>query len=63
MRLTNLYGKTPVKIGTAHLAMHAQDAQIRAGTDHLVTFGGQSSITIPSGAGVLSDPVGWRRPP
>jgi lysophospholipase L1-like esterase len=42
--------------------LHAQDAQIRAGTDHLVTFGGQSSVTIPPGASVLSDPVAMAAP-
>ena len=57
IRLSNLYGKAPVMIGSAHLAIHAQDARIRAGTDHLLTFAGQPGVTIPAGANVLSDPV------
>lgn len=57
IRLSNLYGKAPVTIGPAHLAMHAGGARIRAGTDHPLTFAGQSAVTIPAGASVLSDPV------
>jgi lysophospholipase L1-like esterase len=57
VRLSNLYGNAPVTIGPAHLAMHARGARIRAGTDHLLTFAGQSAVTIQAGASVLSDPV------
>jgi lysophospholipase L1-like esterase len=57
IRLSNLYGKAAVTIGPAHVAIHADGAQVRAGTDHLLTFAGQPVITIPAGASVLSDPV------
>lgn len=44
-------------IGSAHLAIHVHDARIRAGTDHLLTFAGLPTVTIPAGASVQSDPV------
>ena len=57
MRLSNLYGSTAVTIGATHLAMHADGARIRAGTDHRLTFAGRPTVTIPTGSSVLSDPV------
>ena len=55
--LSNEYGKVPLKIGSAHVALTDDGPKIKAGTDHALTFGGQSSITVPPGAPVVSDPV------
>jgi len=55
--VSNEYGKLPLKIGAAHIAQTADNGAIVPGTDHAITFSGQSSITIPPGAPVLSDPI------
>ena len=57
IRLSNEMGSTPLRIGAAHIALRAGGADIRAGTDRPLTFSGNTSITIPPGAPVLSDPV------
>ncbi|HEX4230325.1 MAG TPA: SGNH/GDSL hydrolase family protein [Bryobacteraceae bacterium] len=57
VRLSNAYGKDTVEIGGVHIALHSHGADIVAGSDHALTFGGQASISIPPNAPVLSDPV------
>jgi lysophospholipase L1-like esterase len=60
VRLSNAfgpYGTAPLTIGDAHLALRQQDSAIVPGTDHQLTFGGATSVLIPAGAFVLSDPV------
>ncbi len=57
IRLSNEYGSAPLKIGAASVARQSSGAGIVAGTLRPLTFSGQSSITIPAGAPVLSDPV------
>jgi lysophospholipase L1-like esterase len=57
IRLSNELGSTPLRIGAARVALRAGGADILADTDRPLTFGGNASITIPSGAPVLSDPV------
>jgi lysophospholipase L1-like esterase len=57
VRLSNEYGTEPLVIGEARIARHAGGAQIVAGTDRRLTFGGRSSVSIPPGAPALSDPV------
>jgi lysophospholipase L1-like esterase len=55
--LSNEYGKAPLKIGAAHIALAADGGAIKPGTDHPITFGGSPSIVIPPGAPAISDPV------
>jgi lysophospholipase L1-like esterase len=57
VRLSNAYGKDTVEIGGVHVALHSHGADIVAGSDRAVTFGGQASISIPPNAPVLSDPI------
>jgi len=61
IRISNEMGTTPLRIGTAHIALRAEGAgngaNTQAGTDRPLTFSGNTSITIPPGAPVLSDPV------
>jgi lysophospholipase L1-like esterase len=57
IRLSNAYGKETLEIGAAHVALRAQGSGIVAGSDHALTFGGRSTISIPPDAPVLSDPV------
>ena len=57
VRLSNTYGKDAVEIGAAHVALRSKASAIVSGSDHQLTFGGHSSITIPPNALVLSDPL------
>jgi hypothetical protein len=57
VRLSNAYGKQPVDIGAAHIALRAQGSGTIAGSDHALTFSGQTAVSIPPDALVLSDPV------
>lgn len=57
IRLSNEMGATTLRIGAAHVALRQSGAQISAGTDRVLTFGGSPSIDIPPGAPALSDPV------
>jgi lysophospholipase L1-like esterase len=57
IRVSNEMGTTPLRIGSAHIALRQGGAQIAAGTDRVLTFGGSPSVTIPAGAPALSDPV------
>lgn len=57
VRLSNAFGKETVEIGAAHLALSGEKSAIVAGSDHALTFGGRTSVSIPPNALVLSDPV------
>ncbi|MGI9075479.1 MAG: SGNH/GDSL hydrolase family protein [Bryobacteraceae bacterium] len=57
VRLSNAYGQEAVEIGGAHIALRQKGAAITAGSDHVLTFSGRSSITIPPNALVLSDAI------
>ncbi len=57
IELSNEYGAHPLVIGAAHVALAGNGAAITPGSDHALTFGGQTSVTVPPGAPVLSDPV------
>ncbi|HKT24147.1 MAG TPA: hypothetical protein VJR04_06060, partial [Terriglobales bacterium] len=62
VRLSNAYGDGTIEIGAAHIALHADDSSIVPGSDHVLTFGGKPSISIPPNAPVLSDPVNLNVP-
>ncbi|MGH9591784.1 MAG: GDSL-type esterase/lipase family protein, partial [Bryobacteraceae bacterium] len=57
VRFTNAYGADQLTLSDAHVAVSAGDGAIQAGTDHAVTFGGATSVHIPPGAEMYSDPV------
>ena len=57
LRFTNEFGEDPLTIENAHVALSAGGSDIKAGTDHAVTFGGAASIRIAPGAAIYSDPV------
>ena len=60
---SNEYGDRPVMIGDAHVALAEAGPAIVAGSDRPLTFGGRTTVTIPPGAPVLSDPVELAVPP
>ncbi|MFL6707502.1 MAG: SGNH/GDSL hydrolase family protein [Massilia sp.] len=57
IRVSNEFGATALRIGGAHVALRAGDANIAAGSDRALTFSGFAGIVVPPGAAVLSDPV------
>jgi len=60
VRLTNRFGKKPLVVGHATLALPRPDAgpgDLRGDTVREATFNGQKSVTIPPGGTVLTDPV------
>jgi lysophospholipase L1-like esterase len=54
---SNEYGKLPLIIGAAHVALAANGAAVVPGSDRPLTFSGHASITVPPGAPLVSDPV------
>jgi lysophospholipase L1-like esterase len=59
LRLSNEFGGVPLRLGSVHLAMVAEDGTTQPLTDHVVTFSGHPTMTIPAGAPVLSDALDW----
>ncbi len=59
VELSNEFGTDSLIIGAAHLALAtpAKFTDINLGSAQSLTFGGKSTITIPPGATVLSDPA------
>lgn len=63
VQLTNEFGTAPLTVGAAHIAASSGNGAIQAGTDHALTFSGRSTVTIPAGALVISDPVSMQAAP
>ena len=63
IRLSNTHGKTPLRIGGAHLARRRHGADIDPGSDRPLTFGGHPGVVIAPGATVTSDSVQLTVPP
>jgi len=57
IRVSNEFGAVPLRIGAARIGVRATGSDVAPGTDRVLTFSGRSSIVIPPGAPVLSDPV------
>ena len=60
IRLSNRFGTSPLTVGPVHVALQDTGAAIVPGTDRTVTFGGDDTVTIPTGALAVSDPVSLR---
>lgn len=63
LRLSNAFGSGPVEIASARLALAGPDATVRGGAEIPLTFGGAASVTLPSGAPMVSDPAAFALPP
>jgi lysophospholipase L1-like esterase len=57
LRFTNEFGLDPLTVADAHVALSAGGSSIQPGSDRAVTFGGATSVNIPPGAAIFSDPV------
>ncbi len=60
LRISNVFGTRPLRIGDMRVALHATGARIMPGSSHRVTFGGKDQVTIPVGEQEFSDPVALR---
>ncbi len=57
VRFSNAFGTKPLTLLSAHVASSAGGGTIKPEGDQALTFGGRSSVTIPAGAPMVSDPV------
>ncbi len=57
IRLSNAYGDTPLRIDALRVAHRLSGARIDPQSDRAATFDGQTTVMIPPGAYVLSDPM------
>lgn len=60
VRLSNAFGTAPLTVGDASVAIDETGAETVPGTTQQLRFGSNTSVTIPVGAEVLSDPVHLR---
>src|SRR2546422_11505815 len=57
IRLDNTFGTAPVTFGSVTVAPRIQGPAVAAGLNKPVAFSGKTSITIPAGGSVRSDPL------
>ncbi|UPG83969.1 SGNH/GDSL hydrolase family protein [Luteibacter aegosomatis] len=57
VRVSNLYGTTPLQVGHATLGLQANGASPVPGSLRPLTVGGSASFTIPAGGEVWTDPA------
>ena len=62
IRFSNEFGTTAIIIGAAHVALLSKGAQVIPESDRVLTFSGKTSVSIPPGAPMLSDPVDLKVP-
>ncbi|WP_235501850.1 SGNH/GDSL hydrolase family protein [Janthinobacterium sp. Ant5-2-1] len=55
--LSNAYGKVPLRIGAATVALAASASAIKPGSLRTLTFAGQPAASVAPGAPLVSDPV------
>jgi lysophospholipase L1-like esterase len=60
VRLSNAFGSAPLVIGAVTVGVVLDGAQLVPGMSQPLSFGGKSSVTIPAGAQLLSDPLRMR---
>uniref|UniRef100_A0A7V2B1W2 SGNH/GDSL hydrolase family protein n=1 Tax=Rhodothermus marinus TaxID=29549 RepID=A0A7V2B1W2_RHOMR len=59
VRFSNAYGSSPLVLKAAHLAQSLGGSAIDPATDRALTFNGQTSVSIPAGEHVVSDPIDY----
>ncbi|MFH8786811.1 SGNH/GDSL hydrolase family protein [Streptomyces roseoverticillatus] len=57
VRLSNAYGKTPLRLAGATVALSDGGAAVRPGTVRPLRFGGAGSVAVPAGGELVSDPA------
>ncbi|MDT7728059.1 MAG: hypothetical protein QOI21_4635 [Actinomycetota bacterium] len=59
VQVSNVFGSQPLVIANVHVAQRSSGSTITSGTDRAVTFGGQTTTTIPAGGLAFSDAVAF----
>jgi lysophospholipase L1-like esterase len=61
VHLSNAFGTEPLHFTSVHIArpLSAASAAIDPASDHALTFSGRSDVTVPAGAGYISDPINY----
>ncbi len=57
VRLSNLFGTTPIRIDASSLARSTGDTAVEPDSLSQLVFGGETTVTIAAGAEVASDPI------
>jgi lysophospholipase L1-like esterase len=57
LRFSNEEGTDPLALSAVHVGLAGPDGAVIAGSDHAVTFHGQSGVVIPASSPELSDPI------
>lgn len=57
IRFTNEFGTAPFTIGAARVGIAVAGGGVAPGSERVLTFSGASTVTVPTGAPILSDPV------
>ncbi|MEV4922876.1 SGNH/GDSL hydrolase family protein [Streptomyces roseoverticillatus] len=57
VRLSNAYGKTPLRLAGATVALSEGGASVRPGTVRVLRFGGLGTAAVPAGGELVSDPA------
>ncbi|MFJ8668301.1 SGNH/GDSL hydrolase family protein [Streptomyces sp. NPDC093600] len=60
IELSNRYGKTPLRITGATVALTGEGASVKAGSVRPLSFGKSRSLTVPAGATAYSDGVPFK---
>ncbi|MEA2697872.1 MAG: hypothetical protein QOI66_2143 [Myxococcales bacterium] len=59
VQLSNVFGNQSVVIRDVHIAQRTSGSSINTSSDRVVTFGGQTQVTIPAGGLAISDSVAF----
>jgi lysophospholipase L1-like esterase len=62
IQFSNAYGSSPVDLADVHIARRTSDSSIDPATDVAVTFGGQTTTTVPAGGLTVSDSIAFAVP-
>jgi len=62
VHFSNLFGATPLHLENLTAGISYRDEHLVTGSMHPLLFSGKTSIDIPAGASVVSDPVAWEIP-
>lgn len=62
IRLSNAFGDRPLTLDSVYAGLQESGAALRHGSNRRVTFGGATTVTVPAGRTVLSDPLPGRLP-
>jgi lysophospholipase L1-like esterase len=63
LRISNIFGTSPVRIEDVHIALRSSGASIMKDSDCQVRFGGRTNVLLAPGATAVSDSIAFVAPP